>query len=158
MKRLSNFTILCFACSDKTESTEEVVDTFWNQNFHDEAEVSWASFKQAFLTHYQDNLRCKNCIYFGAKCYTHSLAMFTEDHDENTSWLMEMLHDDLFGGASNISKNHFMQIRGNVQHENAFWEIVSQIAAEKLSMKEVFDMQSTVRLTAVENLGEQAIQ
>ena len=84
--------------------------------------------------------------------------MFTEDHDENTSWLMEMLHDDLFGGASNISKNHFMQVRGDVQHKNAFWEVVSQIAAEKLSMKEVFDMQSTVRLTAVENLGEQAIQ
>ena len=77
----------------------------------------------------------------------HSLAMFTEDHDENTFRLMEMLHDDLFGGASNISKNHFMQVKGDSQHENAFWEVVSQFAAEKLSMKKV-------HLTAVENLGK----
>lgn len=74
--------------------------------------------------------------------------------DENTKWLMEILRDELFGGADTITKDHFMQIRGHSKEKNIFWEIVSQTAAEKLSMKEVFDMQSTVRLTAVENLGE----
>ena len=34
-----------------------------------------------------------------------------------------------------------------------FWRVVSQIAVEKFNMQEVFNMQSTVRLTAVENLG-----
>ena len=80
--------------------------------------------------------------------------MFTEDLDDSTSWLLGMLHDDVFGGTAKISKDHFMQVRGDSKEKHIFWEVVSQIAAEKLSMKEVFDMQSTVRLTAVENLGE----
>lgn len=80
--------------------------------------------------------------------------MFTENRDENTSWLLEMLHDDIFGGAPKISKEHFMQVRGDSKERHVFWEVVRQTAAEKLSMKEVFDMQSTVRLTAVENLGK----
>lgn len=47
-----------------------------------------------------------------------------------------------------------MQIRGDSSEKHTFWRIVRQIAVEKFNMKEVFNMQSTVRLTAVENLGK----
>lgn len=66
--------------------------------------------------------------------------------------MLDMLHNDVFGGAGKISKDHFMQVRGDSKTQG-FWMIVKQIAVEKFNMKEVFDMQSTVRLTAVENLG-----
>ena len=46
------------------------------------------------------------------------------------------------------------QVRGDSREKHTFWRVVSQIAVEKFNMKEVFNMQSTVRLTAVENLGE----
>ena len=68
-------------------------------------------------------------------------------------WLLKTLQKDIFGGAENISKGHFMQIRGDSPDKNAFWRSVSQIAIEKFNMQEVFNMESSVRLTAIEKLG-----
>ena len=45
------------------------------------------------------------------------------------------------------------QVRGDSKEKNTFWRAVSQIAVERFNMQEVFNMQSTVRLTAVESLG-----
>lgn len=56
-----------------------------------------------------------------------------------------------------VTKEHFTQVRGNSQDKNAFWKVVSAIAVEKFNMKEVFNMNSTVRLTAIEKLGMFAI-
>ena len=44
-------------------------------------------------------------------------------------------------------------MRGESKERNTFWRVVSQIAVERFNMQEVFNMQSTVRLTAVESLG-----
>lgn len=63
-----------------------------------------------------------------------------------------MLKTDVFGGSEKISRDHFMVIRGNSPDKNAFWRVVSQIAVEKFNMQEVFNMRSTVRLTAIEKL------
>lgn len=80
------------------------------------------------------------------------LDLFTEDH---IKWLLdEVLHSSIFGGAEDITKDHFMQIRGDSKEKHTFWRTVRQIAVEKFNMQEVFNMQSTVRLTAVENLGK----
>ena len=79
------------------------------------------------------------------------LGLFTDEH---MPWLLEeVLHISIFGGADEISKEHFMQVRGDSVEKHGFWRTVRQIAVEKFNMKEVFNMQSTVRLTAVENLG-----
>ena len=64
-----------------------------------------------------------------------------------------MLKKDIFGGVEKISKDHFMTIRGDSPEKNAFWRVVSQVAVEKFNMKEVFNMESSVRLTAIEKLG-----
>ena len=65
-----------------------------------------------------------------------------------------MLHKDIFGDADKITKEKFMEVRGDSPEKNAFWRVVSQTAIEKFNMKEVFDMKSSVRLTAIEKLGE----
>ena len=78
-------------------------------------------------------------------------GLFTEDQ---VPWLLEMLRNDVFGGAEKISRDHFMTIRGHSPDKNAFWRQVSQIAVEKFNMQEVFNMRSTVRLTAIEKLCE----
>ena len=64
-----------------------------------------------------------------------------------------MLKEDIFAGADKISKDHFMTIRGDSPERNAFWRVISQVAVEKFNMKEVFNMESSVRLTAIEKLG-----
>ena len=52
-----------------------------------------------------------------------------------------------------VTKEQFMQVRGESAEKNAFLKVVSQIAVEKFNMKEVFNMNSTVRLSAIEKLG-----
>ena len=69
-------------------------------------------------------------------------------------WLLEMLKTDVFGGAERISRDHFMTVRGESPDKNAFWRQISQIAVEKFNMQEVFNMRSTVRLTAINKLCE----
>ena len=65
-----------------------------------------------------------------------------------------MLKKDVFEGCEKITKGQFMEVRGDSPDRNAFWRVVSQIAIEKFNMKEVFNMSSTVRLTAIEKLCE----
>lgn len=65
-----------------------------------------------------------------------------------------MLKNDVFLGNDTITKGQFMEVRGDSPDRNAFWRVVSHIAAEKFNMKEVFNMQSSVRLTAIEKLGK----
>ena len=65
-----------------------------------------------------------------------------------------MLKIDVFEDAEKVTKEMFMQVRGDSEQRNAFWKVVSQIAVEKFNMKEVFNMNSSVRLTAIEKLGK----
>ncbi len=65
-----------------------------------------------------------------------------------------MLKNDIFSGADEITKLRFMEIRGDSRDKNAFWRVISQVAIEKFNMREVFNMNSTVRLTAIEKLGK----
>ena len=83
------------------------------------------------------------------KPFLHIPGLFDKD---KLPWLMDMLKSDVFEGAERISRDHFMAIRGNSSDKNEFWKVVSQIAVEKFNIQEVFNMRSTVRLTAIEKL------
>ena len=99
-------------------------------------------------------LSCCTCIYCKLcedVCFPYIPGLFDE---EKVPWLLDMLKTDVFGGAERISRDHFMTIRGDSPDKNAFWRVVSQIAVEKFNMQEVFNMRSTVRLTAIEKLCE----
>ena len=68
-----------------------------------------------------------------------------------------MLKEDVFDGKEKVTREQFMLVRGDSQDRNAFWRVISQIAVEKFNMKEVFNMNSSVRLTAIEGLGKSAL-
>lgn len=74
--------------------------------------------------------------------------------EDNIPWLLNMLKEDIFTGQDKVTKLRFMEIRGESQDKNAFWRVISQVAIEKFNMREVFNMNSTVRLTAIEKLGK----
>lgn len=117
------------------ETVDTTKDTFFDRNFPGETEVPWFKFQQAFLSDYETQLT----------------GLFDE---EKVPWLLDMLKTDVFAGAERISRDHFMTIRGDSPDKNAFWRVVSQIAVEKFNMQEVFNMRSTVRLTAIEKLSQ----
>ena len=129
---------------------EEVSNTFWDRNF-DSDKVQWFRFQQCFIAEYDTKLKSK----WSVVNFTHSnppTDLFTDQH---IPWLLdEVLHKGIFGGADEVTKEHFMLIRGDSKEKHTFWHTVRQIAVEKFNMREVFNMQSTVRLTAVENLGK----
>ena len=78
-------------------------------------------------------------------------GLFDED---NIPWLLEMIKKEMFAGADKITKEKFLEARGDSKERNAFWKTVSQVAIEQFNMKEVFNMKSSVRLTAIERLCE----
>ena len=124
----------------KQRSKLEQVDeqgTFWERNFGGEEEVAWFKFQQAFLTEYETNI--------------------SESFDDSqVTWLLDMLKDEVFEASEGqkVTKAKFMEVRGQSDRKGQFWKVVSEIATEKYSMNEVFNMDSSVRLTAVENLGK----
>jgi hypothetical protein len=83
-----------------------------------------------------------------------STAIYTELFDqENIPWLLDVLKDDILEVKNDkVTKQQFNQVREG-EGRNAFWKAVSSIAVEKFNMKEVFNMNSTVRLAAIEKLG-----
>jgi hypothetical protein len=115
---------------------EEIQDTFWDRNFGTADKVQWFRFQQSFITEYDTQLK----------------NLFTDEH---IPWLLEdVLHKDILGGAEEITRDHFMLIRGDSKEKHIFWKMVRQVSVEKFNMKEVFNMKSTVRLAAIENLGK----
>ena len=124
----------------KQQSKFEQVDeqgNFWDRNFGSEEEVAWFKFQQAFLTEYNTNI--------------------SESFDDSqVTWLLDMLKNDVFevSEVQKVTKVKFLEVRGESERKGQFWKVVSEIATEKYCMNEVFNMESSVRLTAVENLGK----
>ena len=124
----------------KKKSKIEMVDeqgTFWDRNFGSEESIAWFKFQQAFLSEYETNI--------------------SETFDDTqVAWLLDMLKNEVFEASETDQVTHakFVEVRGSSEHKGHFWKVVSDLATEKYSMNEVFNMESTVRLTAVENLGK----
>ena len=75
--------------------------------------------------------------------------------DQNKlQWILKLLHREVFGGKDELTRKVFMEFRGLRADKDLFWKRISQIALESYTMHEVFNMDSTVRLAAVENLGK----
>lgn len=111
-------------------------ESFWDRHFQSESEIPWYKFQQCFLEDYESRLS----------------DLFEK---ENIPWLLNMLKNDVMEAAKSeaVTKEQFMQVRGESTEKNAFLKVVSQIAVEKFNMKEVFNMNSTVRLSAIEKLA-----
>ena len=110
--------------------------TFWERSFGDVDCVPWFKFQQSFLNEYQSRLQ----------------RLLSDD---NTQWLLKVLQNEIFDGEDQATKEKFMAFRGDSKEKHVFWKRASQMAIEKYNMHQVFDMESSVRLTAVENLSKE---
>lgn len=109
---------------------------FWDRNFGEKRkEVKWNEFQKTFETEFKTEM--------SELCKT----------EESSQWLLNVLKNDVFEGTDKVTKDNFLKLRGQSVHKKHFWKIVNDKATEKYCINEVFNMDSAVRLTAVENLG-----
>ena len=121
----------------KTEETQFQAN-FWQRHFENETVVSWTKFRDAFKADYGNEV-VKN---FG---------------DDKGKFFENLLYRDLFDLKKSITMNEYEQFVGSSVpgKNNNFYNRMCAFAQGSEAMKAVFDMDSTVRLTAIQNLGEQ---
>jgi hypothetical protein len=108
---------------------------FWEIHFGLCESTSWAEFEAKFLNEY----RAKIELAFG--------------HNQ-TDWMMERLHFDIFKKAEIIYREDFLIFQGYPNKKHQFWHRVKEYMLESHMIREVFNMESTVRLAAVQNLSK----
>lgn len=108
---------------------------FWDRNFGKSKKVTWNQFQKGFQKEFKTEI---------SELYK---------SDESFQWLFNVLKNDVFDGTETVTKDKFLEVRGESKHRDHFWKVVNDRATEKYCIKEVFNMKSAVRLTAVENLG-----
>lgn len=98
-----------YFCSATSLDVDAVADTFWERNFDTDDEVPWFRFQQAFLTDFDSQLKSMFQFYhiMAMVIWCSIIGLFPES---KIPWLLDMLKNDIFGGADNVSKNHFYQV------------------------------------------------
>ena len=100
--------------------------SFWVQKFGEASEVSWPEFKTALIE---------------------SISL-----EENMRPIViNTVHDEMFAGADVITADNFKAV---CPPGKDFGKIAIRTAMERWTIQEVFSMESTVRLTSIENLSE----
>ena len=110
---------------------------FWVRNFSDKTQVTWHTFKEIFLWEYKENLK--------------------EDFmEKQLRWFLHLLYKDIFLSQNTISKKKYDKFCGELCKDDAdhFYNRLKEYAIGSFAMKEVLEMDSTVRLTAIQNLGK----
>lgn len=71
---------------------------------------------------------------------------------DNEAWLLGILYRELevFEGNENVNKQNLLEFTDN--NIDAFWENVEEQAVQSYAMREVFNMDSSVRIPAIMNL------
>ncbi|XP_077995737.1 protein tirA-like isoform X2 [Glandiceps talaboti] len=119
-----------------TEFSDEKREDFWEKYFQGKDKVEWTLFKDKFNEKYGPQLN---------KIYS------TADKD----WLMSVLYKLI-----NQDENEFIEVEdydsfcAGDGEKKTFWERVHEEAVISYTMKEVFSVDSSVRLDAIQNLGK----
>ena len=110
---------------------------FWERHFPKQCEVTWVEFKDVFLGDYDQRI-------------------MESYGDEKSKWFVHLLYKDVFDLKKVITREMYRGFAGKNRDANPhhFYERVKDYAIGRLAMKEVFDMESTVRLAAIQNLGK----
>lgn len=144
---------------DSTEATDvavcehtndDVKADFWIRHFESQKQVEWAKIEEAFLSDYRQ-------------------AIVEDFGEERMNFLVRILHRDIFERRSVITKLNYNKFVGrngsnprrsesqNVEEGDRFYDRLRHYASSSLALREVLDMNSTVRLTAIETLGERRV-
>ncbi|XP_005093196.1 uncharacterized protein LOC101851332 [Aplysia californica] len=111
-------------------------DKYWKDMFGPKDEVQWEIFMEKFKKDFETPLS----------------RMFCEK--EEIDFLMGVLYREMEVEEGVLYKHDFMAFCNVEGNYYPLWERVDEQARESWSMKEVFDMESSVRVEAIENLGK----
>lgn len=106
---------------------EEGATSFWDDKFGDQSFVSWEEFEREFT------------------------AAYLGEFDENMQpWVLKTVKADMFGGSDRVTRESFEAV---CQPGRDFGKLVTRHVMERWAIQEIFSMDSSVRLTSIENLG-----
>lgn len=110
-------------------------DNFWDRKFGKSMQVPWQQFQAAFQSEYA--------------------VKIAELYKSNEDWLFNQLKQ-LIGATDMVNKTKFLEVlnMGQSDDKDKFWNVISDKATESHCMQQVFNMKSSVRLPAIENLGK----
>ena len=108
---------------------------FWDCHFGKKQQVTWDQFQNSFQREFKAEI---------SEVYK---------SDKSSEWLFNVIKNEVFKATDMVTKDKYLGIIDETEHGRDIWKTVIEKATEKYCIKEVFNMDSTVRLTAVENLG-----
>lgn len=126
--------------NEKADDQEDQTDgkDFWDRHFSGQREVSWIDFRSNFISDYSERIS-------------------DEMGEDKNKWLVNLMYKDLFNLNKSLNIQAYLSFIGSEssRHEgDLFYERIREYAIGSFAMREVFNMESSVRLTAVRNLGE----
>ena len=109
---------------------------FWQRHFGSATSVTWSDFEQAFLGDYQ-----------------RTIAQYGDDKVQFT---LNILSRDIFETKETISAAMYARFVGSAvtAHGDLFLEKLLQYVSASLALRQVLDMDSTVRMTTIRHLCE----
>ncbi len=113
---------------------------FWDRHFGEKTEATWIEFREKFLADYGQRIT----QHFGS---------------DKEKWAIHLIYNDIFELRKTIGKSTYEKFCGkNTKGDpHLFFNRLKDYAIGSFAMREVFNMDSTVRLTAIRNLGESNI-
>lgn len=113
----------------------EKVD-FWGENFGDAMEVTWIKFREAFLDVYEEQIK-------------------EQMPEDKVQWIINILYGDVLEMKNTVTKKMYDIFCGDISWgADRFFLRLMDYAKGTIAMRGVFNMKSTVRLDAVQNLGQ----
>ncbi|XP_074643068.1 uncharacterized protein LOC141900191 [Tubulanus polymorphus] len=107
---------------------------FWDRHFSGSETASYFDFRENFLKDYGSQIK---------ETFGH----------ERPNWLLVLIYKDIFEQVKNVTKKKYVHFCGTSSNPHIFYKRVEEYAVCMHAMKEVFDMNSSVRLTAVQNMA-----
>ncbi|XP_035690308.1 uncharacterized protein LOC118425522 [Branchiostoma floridae] len=133
---VSTYQVSQLYVNDK-EKTQEATPGFWERKFGNvRTNIPWVEFKKAFQEEYQHKLD----KHFPGK---------------QQEFLMRLINKDLLDGSPRFHREAYDNFCGTqVNKPHGFYSRLKEYCGSKHAMREVFSMDSTVRLSAIQNLGK----
>lgn len=109
---------------------------YWSRSFGKSVAVNWEKFKGQILNDFNEEFEKT----FG---------------EEDTEWLLAILHRELEIGSDEIvNRDNYIDFCTIDDQLRPLWMRIQDQARESYAMREVFKMDSSVRVQAIENLGK----
>ncbi|XP_067684138.1 uncharacterized protein [Haliotis asinina] len=110
---------------------------FWGRHFERKSEVTWKDFKDAFLLEYGDKI----------------VEQYSEDKKK---LFVNLMYKDIFDLKKTVTRSVYNQACSNNMNADphCFYNRIEEYAIAYLSLREVIDMDSTLRITTIQSLGK----